>query len=96
MKITIKGFFTIREAMGKVGQLEMEVDKTSVREILIELSNRYGARFKAEVFDPETNDIRSQNQILINGRHYRYSPAGLDTELQEGDVVAIFPPVAGG
>jgi MoaD family protein len=96
MKITIKEFFNIREAMGKVGQLEMEVDHASVREILVELSNRYGAKFKEEVFDPETNDIRSENQILINGRHYRYFPAGLDTELHEGDMLAIFPPVAGG
>ena len=96
MKITIKGFFSIRESMGKVGQLEMEVDKASVREILVMLSDRYGAGFKEEVFDPETNDIRPENQILINGRHYRYSPAGLDTELNEGDMLAIFPLVAGG
>lgn len=96
MKITIKGFFNIREAMGKVDQLEMEVRNVSVREILVELSIRYGPKFKKEVFDPQTNGVRSENQILINGRHYRYFPAGLDTELHEGDMLAIFPPVAGG
>jgi MoaD family protein len=96
MKITIKGFFNIREAMGKVNQLEMEVDRTSLREILFALSHQYGARFKEEIFDPKTNDIRPENQILINGRHYRYSPEGLDTELNEGDMIAIFPLVAGG
>jgi len=96
MKITNKGFFTIREAMGRVGPLEMEVDKATVREVLVGLSNRYGEKFMQEVFDPETKDIRGQNQILINGRHYRYFPARLDTELHDGDVLAIFPPVAGG
>jgi MoaD family protein len=96
MKITIRGFFNIREAMGKVEKLEMEAENVSVREILLELSDRYGAKFKEELFDPGTNDIRPENQILVNGRHYRYLPGGLDRTLQDGDTLAIFPLVAGG
>ena len=96
MKIRIKGFFSIKEAMGDKGDIEMEVEHTTIREVLFELSERFGKRFKDEVFDPQTNDVRSENQILVNGRHYRYLPEGLDTELKENDFLAIFPLVAGG
>jgi molybdopterin converting factor small subunit len=33
--------------------------------------------------------------ILINGRNMAIFD-GIDTQLNEGDVIAIFPPVAGG
>jgi MoaD family protein len=96
MKIQIKGFFSIKEAMGSQGEYELEVDHTTIRELLIELSERYGKRFKDEVFDPLTNDVKSENQILVNGRHYRYLTNGLNAELKDGDLLAIFPAVAGG
>lgn len=34
--------------------------------------------------------------LIINGRSYRNLPDQLETELQDGDEVAIFPPMAGG
>ena len=96
MKIRIKGFFSIKEALGGRGEGEMEVEHATIRELLTGLSERYGTRFKDQVLDPQTNEVRSENQILLNGRHYRYLPEGLDTELKEGDFLAIFPLVAGG
>lgn len=96
MKIRVKGFFSIKNAMDKKGEIEMEVDNLTIREVLAELSHRYGKKFKDEVFDLQTNEVIPQNQILINGRHYRYLADGLDTKLSEGDMLAIFPLVAGG
>lgn len=96
MKIRVKGFFSIANAMEKSGEMEIEVGNLTIREVLTELSCRYGKTFKDEVFDSETNKVFPQNQILINGRHYRYLANGLDTKLSEGDMLSIFPLVAGG
>jgi len=51
MKIKVKGFFTIKDAMGH-GELELEVDRATIKEVLIELSSRYGEKFGQEIFDP--------------------------------------------
>lgn len=96
MKIRIKGFFTIKDAMGPTSELEMDVERATIREILIELSNRFGERFRDEIFDTQTNEVQPQNQILVNGRHYRYLAKGLDTGLSDGDLLTLFPAVAGG
>jgi MoaD family protein len=96
MKIRVKGFFSIRDAMGHGGVLEMDVERATIREILFELSKRYGSKFRNEIFDPHTNDIMPENQILVNGRHYRYLVKGLDTDLSNEDELSLFPPVAGG
>ena len=96
MKIRVKGFFSIINTMENKSEIEMEVDNLTIREVLTELSYRYGKKFKDEVFDLQTNEVAPQNQILINGRHYRYLSNGLDTKLSEGDMLSIFPPVAGG
>jgi len=42
---------------------------------------------------PET--LRDFVNILRNGRNIHFL-AGLDTPLDDGDVIALFPPVAGG
>ena len=74
----------------------MELVDSTIRDVLGELSKIYGQRLKDEIFDPLTNDVRAENQILLNGRHSRYLPKGLDTALKDGDVLALFPRVAGG
>jgi MoaD family protein len=96
MKIIVKGFFSIKNALDKKGEIEMEVGNLTIREVLTELSHRYGKKFKDEVFDLQTNEFTPQNQILINGRHYRYLANGLDMKLSKGGMLVIFPLVAGG
>ncbi len=82
--------------MGGRTVLELEIENTTVKGVLSELAERFGREFSDQVFDPETGDVRTINQILVNGRHYRYLQDRLDTPLKDGDELAIFPPVAGG
>lgn len=96
LAIRIKGFLQIRKAMGGSGELELELPGSTLREVIFEVCERYGQPFRELVLDAETGNIRSEYAILVNGRHYRTLPRGLDSEVLDGDFVAIFPPMAGG
>lgn len=44
----------------------------------------------------EDGELRSQINVLRNGTDVRSQEDGLDTELEAGDELALFPPVSGG
>ena len=48
------------------------------------------------VLDDEGGDLRSQINVLRNGTNVFVEEDGLETELEEGDELALFPPVSGG
>ncbi len=96
MKITIRSFLTLREVMGNQSALELEVGNLTLIELLNELADRFGDRFKQMVFDQAGKGLNAHIRILINGRHYSHIPEKLNTRLQAGDEISIFPPVAGG
>jgi MoaD family protein len=37
-----------------------------------------------------------QVMATLNGRGWEQFPSGLSTEIKEGDVICLFPPIAGG
>jgi MoaD family protein len=96
MKITIRSFLTLREVMGDQSALELEVGALTLMELLHELSHIFGDRFSEMVFDKSGKGLNPHIRILINGRHYSHIPQKLNTRLQEGDDVALFPPIVGG
>jgi len=94
MKVQVKFFTTLREVTGKK---EEEVESSStitVKELLTQLSKKYGREFRDYVYD-DKGEVRTYIQVLINGRDIDVFQ-GLETKLKEGDTVAIFPPVGGG
>jgi len=94
VKIRVKFFTTLREITGKK---EEEVESSSnitVKELLTQLSKKYGTEFTDYIYD-ERGNVRTHIQILINGRGINVFQ-GLETKLKEGDAIAIFPPVGGG
>jgi len=96
MKIKVKGFLIFRKAMGDRASLVVNLAEHTLRGLLRELSNRFGENFRDLVFEPHTSEVRDHFVILVNGHHYRNLPGNLDSELREGDEVALFPPIAGG
>jgi molybdopterin synthase sulfur carrier subunit len=90
--ISIKFFATFREIIGKK---EMDVEYRegmTVGDLLQELCADSEAMQKACF---ENGELRDYVKLLVNGHNIQFLK-GLDTVLQDGDVVAIFPPVAGG
>ena len=44
----------------------------------------------------DDGELRSQINVLRNGTNVLVEEEGLETELEEGDELALFPPVSGG
>ena len=82
--------------MRNLTRIEWDVDNLTLREMLDRLCDEFGDDLKDQVFDPKTQDISDMLKVLVNGRHYTTLPDRLETQLQDNDEVALFPPVAGG
>ncbi len=71
-------------------------EKVTLDRVLSFLSGEYGKAFVEYVYDDEkTRAPKKFLQFLINGTSSS-NLCRLETELKEGDVVAILPPVGGG
>jgi molybdopterin synthase sulfur carrier subunit len=75
-------------------QLSVSLAGHTVDDLLQQLCKERGEQFRNAVFD-EKGNLRSYIKLLVNGRGLHLLQ-GLKTVLADGDVIAIFPPVAGG
>lgn len=97
MRITVKAFLTIRKTVGNKTMLKLEVPvRSTVKDLLARLSGEFGGDFRDLVFESESEKPGPGIQILLNAQHYTNLAKGIETELKHGDVLALFPPVAGG
>jgi len=90
--ITVKSFATLREVMDAQIRLDLPVGAT-IRSLLAELTGQYEGLNALLFAAPDI--LRDLVNILKNGRNIQFL-AGLDTTLDDGDLIALFPPVAGG
>jgi MoaD family protein len=93
VKVNVKYLANIKRITGKY-QEAIDVNPPQIGELLRELVNRYGEKFRREVMTNDW-DILPHIQILVNGKDIRWLNR-LNTEVQNGDSVVILPPVAGG
>ena len=63
--------------------------------VLKKLRQRYGERFVEYVYDRKTGEVNGFLQFLVNGKSASIRN-GLETELEDDDVLVILPPVGGG
>ena len=97
MQVSVRFFTSLREIANKKEEVLKfpEGEKVTVDTVLKKLAQRYGKRFAEYVYDGKTGEVRGFLQFLINGRSVT-ALNGLQTELKDGDVLAILPPVSGG
>ena len=93
MELELRFFATFREAVGQKNIVrEFDGDEITVREVLQELEGEYDDLSGALLNDGE---IQEMLLVLKNGQQVIHQE-GPDTVLEDGDTLAVFPPVAGG
>lgn len=92
MEIDLRFFATFRDAVGEKEHTREFDDDATVGEVLETLESEYEGLDGQLVAD---GAIRDQLSVLKNGRDVTHM-AGPETELEAGDVLSVFPPVAGG
>jgi len=97
LRVSVRFFTTLREITGKREEtLEFpDGEHVTLGKVLEKLAERYGKGFVDYVYDSKTGDVKGFLQFLINGRSAS-TLKGFETELADGDVLAIIPPVGGG
>lgn len=97
MQVSVRFFTSLREITDKKEETLKfpEGEKVTVDMVLKTLSQRYGKPFVEYVYDRKTGEVRGFLQFLVNGKSAT-TMNGLQTELEDGDVLAILPPVGGG
>jgi sulfur-carrier protein len=92
MIVKVKAFANFKDILGKERDLDVKEGST-IRDVLDGLAASNGV-FKDAAFD-SSGGLRDY-VVLMKNRKRLDSSEGLESVLQEGDEVAIFPPVAGG
>ena len=90
-QVTVRMFTSLRAL---TGVREIQLEAKDVQEVIDILGHKFGDKFTKMVLDHD-GSLKSYFHVLVNGRHVRLQQ-GLATQLTEGDIVAIFPPIGGG
>ncbi len=92
MELELRFFATFRQAVGqKTLRKEFEDEAVTAGAVLREIESEYS---DVELFEAD-GSLRGFLTILKNGRDISYLDE-LETELEDGDTLSVFPPVAGG
>lgn len=90
-KITVRFYTTLKE---KVGKGTVELEAKNVANALEELKEQFGTKFTEQLYDP-SGKIKDYYILLLSG-HTVYREEIKKTKVKEGDILHIFPPIAGG
>ncbi len=96
LQVKVRFFTSLREIVGKREESLAydDIERITVNSVLEELTRKYGKPFEQYVYE-SIGQPKGFLQFLINGISIT-TLNGLDTELRNGDVLAILPPVGGG
>ena len=94
LKIPVHFLGNIQAATGTREQA-FEITEPTIEALLDRMATEYGDEFKRTLVDASTGRVNSSVVIALNGVDIE-ALKGMKTNLKDGDIVAIFPPVAGG
>jgi molybdopterin synthase sulfur carrier subunit len=97
LEVKVRFFTNLREIANKREETLTfpSGGKVTVDLVLKTLSQKYGKPFTDYVYADKTGQPQGFLQFLVNGNSTS-TLKGLETELKDGDVLAILPPVGGG
>lgn len=87
MRVEVRLFANFREAAGS-GSLELDADASTVGDVVDALLTRFPELEDAMM---EGGEVRNSVRLLLNGK-----VAEAEAAVEEGDEVAVLPPVSGG
>lgn len=95
MKVKVEYLGFIRNMLSKRTE-ELELPEgTSLQELLSKLSERYGADFKKQVYEPGQRDVKYGFVVTVNGI-LMDQLRGVETPLKNGDNVILMSLMSGG
>ena len=78
------------------GFAEIDVEGDTLRALLTEIGNRYRqANVDLEPICPITNDVKTDYDVLVNGKIFVLLSNGLESKLKDGDEVKILADTLG-
>jgi molybdopterin synthase sulfur carrier subunit len=92
MNVQLRFFATFRQAVGQKVVEREYAEGTTIGEVLRDLESEY-AELAGQLI--EDGDLRPHINVLKSGREALHLD-GMDTVLEDGDTLSVFPPVAGG
>jgi sulfur-carrier protein len=97
LQIVVRFFTILREVTGKKEEIIelLDNEEATVNSVLSKLSMKYGTPFVEYVYETKAHHVKGFLQFFINGKSVS-ALKGLGSELKNGDVLAIVPPVGGG
>ena len=81
-----------------IGSKEVELslqEGTNLIQILIHMTERWGAALQSKLFEPDTTNLFPYIRVMVNGQDIAFLNR-LETVIQDGDEVLILPPAYGG
>ncbi len=96
VSISVRYLVNFSVVTGKKKEDLLLREKSTVKDLLDKLTEKYGITWKKEIFDLKTGEIKPHVLILINGRSLDQFKEKLQLVLANGDSVIFTFPVTGG
>ena len=96
MTVHVRFFANVKQIMGKEGvTFNLDASKSySIRDILKEIARSENKELSTMLIEVEGKS-RGAVRIIVNGEEIHFLD-GLETKVQDGDRITIFPLLAGG